>query len=196
MKYETSTDLSVASIKVHMHSSWLKALCITHLCAFWIWSSFYRFQVSLRLTLPTFPRPAWTLSTPALQWQSGQPYLVLPASLIHNIITFTWPCHASYRRRMSPTQGQLGNGPHPNFRTGRNHLSFSICMVQSLWRCKEKREEENDFLPLLLWFVCNFLKGYLVMPEEFMKPKLKFDTKMYPCNEEYAIPWSIKQQTL
>lgn len=43
---------------------------------------------------------------------------MLPASLIHNIITFTWPCHASYWRWMSPAQGQLGNDPHPGLQDG------------------------------------------------------------------------------
>lgn len=65
------------------------------------------------------------------EWQSSQHYLVLPANLIHNIITLTWPCHASYRRWMSPNQGQPGNGPHPDFKTGRNHLSSSICLLQA-----------------------------------------------------------------
>lgn len=50
------------------------------------------------------------------QWQSGRPHLVLPASLVHNGITFTWPCHVSSGRWMSPNQGRLGNCPHLDFK--------------------------------------------------------------------------------
>lgn len=101
----------------------------------------FQFQISLRLTLLAFPRPV-SLSlckdpvNSCPEWQSGHLYLVLPASLIHNIITFTWPCHASYGRWMSPSQGQQGNGPHPDFKMGRNHLSFSIC-------CKPKEMQRG-----------------------------------------------------
>lgn len=80
---------------------------------FTVWSLSCQFQISLRLTSPAFPRPVSLRCHRCPEWQSGQPYLVLPASLIHNIITFTWPCHASYRRWMSLTQGQQGNDPHP-----------------------------------------------------------------------------------
>lgn len=73
---------------------------------FWGWLV-YPFKISLRLTLPAFPRPvSLSIHKPCQlfpEWQSMQPYLVLPTTLIHNIITFTWPCHSSCGRRISST---------------------------------------------------------------------------------------------
>lgn len=80
--------------------------CPIVILVFWGWLV-YPFKISLRLTLPAFPRPvSLSIHKPCQlfpEWQSMQPYLVLPTTLIHNIITFTWPCHSSCGRRISST---------------------------------------------------------------------------------------------
>lgn len=77
-------------------------------CPFLEWSPSYCIQIALSLPLSCFPKVHTLACAKNL---SDHLYLVLTGSLIHNIITFTRPCHASYVRWMSPGQGRLANGP-------------------------------------------------------------------------------------
>lgn len=150
--------------------------------------------ISSILTLPVFPRPFCSTVQRSvsswLEWQSAQPYLVQPVGLINNIITFTWPCHASYRRWISPCEGHLSNVPHLNLKMGLNHLSIFAC---SIWctlrhRAKKKRKEEKVFLHMkekkgsyAIWIVKK--KTYLKFVQSHILLYLWFHVHlwMHPC---------------
>lgn len=108
--------------------------------AFRVWPASPHFQTSVRLTLNAFSR---SVNLKLSSWQSGHPHLVLPSMLVHNAVTFTWPCHVSHGRWMSSNQGRVGNCPHPDFRRQgvKNERPFILDLcIFSLCKCRGEED--------------------------------------------------------